>query len=168
MTEAGTGGTDPARQHVAKVTGAVASIAQPIVASFGLEIDRVEFRTGPHGAVLQVFIDKPGGVTVEDCARVSRQLSAELDVDDVVPGAYDLEVSSPGLDRPLKGEADFAKFAGRLAAVTFRKAVEGTGSKAVGRLGGIENGAVILEFPDGRVVRVPVDQIAKARLEPEP
>jgi ribosome maturation factor RimP len=154
-------------RRVTKLVQAVTALAEPIVASFGCELDRVEYRQAPRRAVLQVFIDKPGGVTHEDCAHVSRQLSAELDVNDFIPVGYDLEVSSPGLDRPLHGEADFRKFAGKAASLTCRRAVAGSGSKVSGILRGVEEGEVLVQVKDGTVVRIGLDLVAKARLEPE-
>src|SRR5919204_5455512 len=100
----------------------VRSIATRVAASYGLEIFDVQFRREGRGMVLRVQVDRPGpaataeeSVSVEDCAHVSRDLSAILDVEDVVPGAYTLEVSSPGLDRPLRREDDYRRFAGRRA-----------------------------------------------------
>src|SRR5205823_9818653 len=100
----------------------VREIAGRVAADRGLEIFDVQFRREAPGMVLRVQIDRPGpaasaeeSVSVEDCARVSRDLSAILDVDDVVPTAYTLEVSSPGLDRPLRREDDYRRFAGRRA-----------------------------------------------------
>jgi ribosome maturation factor RimP len=169
--EADDGGADfrsaPQSKRVSKLIDGVTAIARPIAESFGCELDRVAFRQAPRRGVLQVFIDKPGGVGVEDCVRVSRQLSAELDVHDVIAAAYDLEVSSPGLDRPLQGEADFRKFAGRPASVTCRRALPGHGSKIVGVLRGLDGDDVLVETKDGAVQRIPLEMVAKARLEPE-
>lgn len=154
-------------KRTTKLVDAVTALAKPVAESFGLELDRVEMRQAGRRTVLQVFIDKPGGVTHQDCAHVSRQLSAELDIHDFIPVAYDLEVSSPGLDRPLFGEADFRRFAGRSASVTCRRAVEGVGSKVTGTLRGLEEGSVLVELKGGRTVRIPLEMVAKARLEPE-
>jgi len=153
-------------RRIQKVVDAVTELARPIAASLGAEVDRVTFRDAGKRALLQVFIDQPGGVTVDACALVSRQLSATLDVHDVVPRAFVLEVSSPGLDRPLEGEADFRRFAGRFASITCRRAIDG-GSKVTGHLRGVEDGAVIVQVKDGRQVRVPLELVAKARLEVE-
>lgn len=157
----------PQSKRVSRLIDGVTAIARPIAESFGCELDRVAFRQAPRRGVLQVFIDKPGGIGVEDCVRVSRQLSAELDVHDVIAAAYDLEVSSPGLDRPLHGEADFRKFAGRPGSVTCRKAIPGVGSKVSGVLKGVDGADVLVETKDGSVRRIPLDMVAKARLEPE-
>jgi len=103
---------------------------------------------------------------VEDCAHVSRDLSAILDVEDVVPTAYVLEVSSPGLDRPLRGAADYARFAGRRAKLVMRQAVDGQ-SFFKGTLGGIDGGEVLIDADDGRRHRVPIGVITRAHLEVE-
>src|SRR5476649_20778 len=96
----------------------VRAIAERVAGGYGLEIFDVQFRREAPGMVLRVRIDKPGaGSTEEDCASVSRDLSAIFDVEDVVPTAYTLEVSSPGLDRPLRGLDDYRRFTGRLANV---------------------------------------------------
>lgn len=127
--------------------------------------------------VLRVQIDRPGSVgrpgdsvTVEECAKVSRDLSAVLDVEDVVPGAYTLEVSSPGLDRPLLGLDDYRRFTGRLAKVVMRERVDGQ-SFIRGHLGGVEMAGdapmVVIDGDDGRRHRVPFGVITRARLEVE-
>src|SRR3989442_2806810 len=107
----------------------VRAIAGRVAGSYGLEVFDVQFRREGGGMVLRVQLDRPGlaataeeSVSVEDCAHVSRDLSAILDVEDVVPTAYVLEVSSPGLDRPLRGAADYARFAGRRAKLVMRQA----------------------------------------------
>lgn len=151
----------------ADVVAAVQALAEPIIVGLGLVLDRIEYLDRGRSAVLQVFIDRPvDGVNVKDCADVSRELSPTLDVHDVVPKAYTLEVSSPGLDRPLKGEDDLRRFAGRRASLTLREAVEG-GSKLIGILRGVEAGKVLLEMKDGRVVKIDLGVVAKGRLEPE-
>jgi ribosome maturation factor RimP len=149
----------------------VQAIASPVAASYGLEIFEVQFRREASGMVLRIRIDRPGSrataedsVTVDECAKVSRDLSAIFDVDDVVPTAYTLEVSSPGLDRPLRQAEDYRRFAGRRAKLVMREKVDGQGYFK-GRLGGIDNGHVLIEGEDGRPHRVPLDVITRANLE---
>jgi ribosome maturation factor RimP len=161
------------------VTERVRALASRVAGSYGLDIFDVQYRREGPGMVLRVQIDRPGGgataeesVSVADCARVSRDLSAILDVEDVVPTAYTLEVSSPGLDRPLRHGADYRRFAGRRAKLVMREAVDGQ-MFFKGRLGGIEKDAgrdgdvVMIVGDDGRSHRVPIDVITRANLEVE-
>src|SRR3982751_2650902 len=146
----------------AGVVDRVQALAARIAESYGLEIFDVQFRREAPGMVLRVRIDRPGpaataeeSVSVEDCARISRDLSAVLDVEDVVPDAYTLEVSSPGLDRPLRQADDFRRFAGRRAKLVMREAVDRQ-MFFKGRLGGVDAGDVLIETDDGRQHRVPL------------
>jgi ribosome maturation factor RimP len=151
----------------------VRTIAAGVAATLGLEIFDVQFRREAGGMVLRVQVDRPGpaataedSVSVEDCAKVSRDLSAILDVEDAVPGAYILEVSSPGLDRPLRKPDDYRRFAGRRAKVVMRAAVDGQGFFK-GRLAGVEELDVLIDTDDGRRHRVPLTAITRANLEVE-
>jgi ribosome maturation factor RimP len=151
----------------------VREVAARVAATLGLEIFDVQYRREASGMVLRVQIDRPGpaataaeSVSVDDCARVSRDLSAVLDVEDLMPGAYTLEVSSPGLDRPLRHAEDYRRFAGRRAKLVMREAVDGQ-TFFKGRLGGFEDGAVLIEADDGRRHRVPAAMITRAHLEVE-
>jgi ribosome maturation factor RimP len=155
------------------IVSQVRSIANRVAASYGLEIFDVSFRREGPGMVLRVQIDRPGpaataeeSVSVADCANVSRDLSAILDVDDVVAAAYTLEVSSPGLDRPLTRPDDYERFAGRFAKLVLREAVDGQ-KYFKGRLGGVDGGHVLIGGEDRRTHRVPLDIIARANLEVE-
>ena len=157
----------------ASVVEQVRSVAARVAAGYGLEIFDVQFRREAPGMVLRVQIDRPGpaasaeeSVSVEDCARVSRDLSAILDVEDVVPFAYTLEVSSPGLDRPLRQLDDYRRFAGRRAKIVVRGQVEGQGFFR-GTLAGVDGREVLIDGEDGRTHRVPVDAITRANLEVE-
>src|SRR5438132_8715393 len=154
----------------------VREIATRVAGSYGLDIFDVQYRREGPGLVLRVRIDRPWNgrpgataeesVSVDDCARVSRDLSAVLDVEDVIPTAYTLEVSSPGLDRPLRRAADYARFAGRRAKLVMREAVDGQ-SFFKGTLGGIDGGEVLIDADDGRRHRVPIGVITRAHLEVE-
>lgn len=149
-------------------SGAVGIIAQvedfivPLLADMGVELVDIEFRREGHGWVLRIYIDRSGGVTLEDCAKVSREVSSYLEVEDPVEHAYHLEVSSPGLERPLKKEKDFIRFSGRMARIKLR---EKRNDQRVftGRLQGMENEEVLLEI-DGRIERFLPADIARARL----
>src|SRR5712692_2677298 len=147
--------------------------AARVASSYGLDIFEVQFRREASGMVLRVQIDRPGpaaaaeeSVSVEDCARVSRDLSAILDVEDAVPMAYTLEVSSPGLDRPLRRADDYRRFAGRRAKIVMRERVDGQGFFK-GKLGGVDGTDVLIDADDRKTHRVPLDVITRANLEVE-
>ena len=152
----------------------VRALASRVAGTYGLEIFDVQFRRESSGMVLRVQIDRAGpvgtpddSVSVGDCAKVSRDLSAILDVeDDVVPTAYVLEVSSPGLDRPLRSVDDYRRFEGRWAKIVMRQAVDGQ-SFFRGRLGVVEDGSLLIDADDGRQHRVALGLIARANLEVE-
>ncbi len=157
----------------ASVADRVRAVAAPVAATYGLEIFDVLFRREAAGMVLRVQLDRPGpastaeeSVSVDDCARVSRDLSVVLDVEDVVRTAYTLEVSSPGLDRPLRQAADFERFVGRRAKLVVRERVDGQGFFR-GRLAGVEAGMVVVEGDAGERHRVPLNLITRANLEVE-
>ncbi len=149
------------------------AIGERVATGYGLEIFDVQFRREAPGTVLRVEPARPGTaataedcVGVHDCARVSRDLSAILDVEDVVPTAYTLEVSSPGLDRPLRRDDDYQRFTGRRAKIVMREHVDGQGFFK-GTLGGLDGDAVLIDADDGRRHRVPLTVITRANLEVE-
>jgi ribosome maturation factor RimP len=151
----------------------VRAIASRVAGSYGLDIFDVQFRREGPGMVLRIQLDRPGAaatpeecVSVGDCANVSRDVSAILDVEDIVPTAYTLEVSSPGLDRPLRQADDYRRFAGRRAKLVMREPVERQ-MFLKGRLGGVDAGHVLIETDDGRRHRVPLVVITRANLEVE-
>jgi ribosome maturation factor RimP len=151
----------------------IRAVAERVAASRGLEVWDIQSRREAIGHVVRVFIDRPGpaatpeeSVSIEDCEQVNREMSTILDVEDPLPFAYTLEVSSPGLDRPLRGEDDYRRFAGRLAKVVVSEAVDN--QKAFeGRLRGLEGGEVLLEGPNGRMHRLPLRLITRGKLEVE-
>jgi ribosome maturation factor RimP len=163
MTQRGGSGVE---QRPGEVVERVRSLAQPILTDRGLELVDVEFLRESQGWILRLYLDRPGGVTLDDCQRVSEELGDHLDVEEVIDQPYSLEVSSPGLDRPLTRESDFVAFAGKAARITTHEAIEGQRNFR-GRLAGLVEGAVLLDLPDGRRVRIPRGLIAKARLEVE-
>ena len=148
-------------------------IAARVAASRGLEIWDIQSRREAIGHVVRVFIDRPGpsataqeSVSIEDCEQVKREMSTILDVEDPLPFTYTLEVSSPGLDRPLRGGPDYERFSGRLAKVVVSEPVDN--QKAFeGRLRGLEGEAVLLESSKGRMHRLPLRLITRGRLEVE-
>jgi ribosome maturation factor RimP len=154
------------------VVDKVRAIAERVAGGYGLEIFDVQFRREAPGMVLRVQIDRPAAageeesVSVGDCANVSRDLSAIFDVEDVVPTAYTLEVSSPGLDRPLRRIDDYRRFTGRLAKIVMREKVDGQGFFR-GTIAGVEGQNVLIDGDDRRTHRVPLDVITRANLEVE-
>ena len=140
-------------------------LCEPVITGQGYELVDLEFKTDPGvGLVLRIYIDKNGGnVGLDDCASVSRELSAVLDVEDVIKVAYSLEVSSPGLNRPLKKEADFARFVGKKAKIRTRHPVGEARRNFSGTLVGVTGGKVKIDVGD-QVCEVPVDDVEKANL----
>jgi ribosome maturation factor RimP len=135
---------------------------EPAVAGMGYELVDVQASNG--GRLVRLFIDKPGGVTVDDCADISRHVTRVLAVEGI---DYDrLEVSSPGLDRPLRRERDFARFAGQRAEVRMRTPDAAGRRRFVGVLRGAQAGRVSLEV-EGNLVSLALDEVDKARLVPE-
>ena len=151
----------------------IRAIAERVARSRELDVWDVQARREASGQIIRVFIDRPGpasmpeeSVSIGDCEEVSREISTILDVEDPLPQAYTLEVSSPGLDRPLRSLSDYQRFAGRLAKIVVAQAVDN--QKAFeGRLKGIEDEVVLLEAAKGRVHRLPYGLITRGRLEVE-
>lgn len=143
----------------------IEEIADRIARSAGIELVDVELLGGGSARVLRLYIDKPEGVTLEDCEMISREVGAVLDAEDVVPGdTYTLEVSSPGLERKLKKPRDFERFAGQKVKVLLREPVESQ-RRWEGILGPYSEGAVTLEAAGGKSVRFTLDQIKEANLK---
>lgn len=141
-------------------------MARGVVEPMGYELVGVEYLSGYQGGnLLRVYIDSEHGIQLEDCSRVSHQLSGVLDVEDPIRGEYNLEVSSPGMDRPLFEKEHFERFIG--SKVNIRLAYgPGNRRKYKGLLKGVENGNVLLEVED-EVFSLPLDSISEARLIPE-
>jgi ribosome maturation factor RimP len=138
---------------------------EPVVEGMGYELIEIEYHPNPNYGVLRLYIDKESGIEVEDCSAVSRQISAILDVEDPVPGKFNLEISSPGMDRPLRRLQDFQKFAGEVVKIKTGMPFDGQ-RNFKGRLNGVEDDLVIIECED-KEVRLPVTAIDKARLVPD-
>ena len=151
----------------------IRAIAARVAGERGLEVWDVQSRRETTGHVVRVYIDRPGpaataeeSVSIEDCEQVNREMSTILDVEDPLPFTYTLEVSSPGLDRPLRNADDYRRFSGRLAKVVVREAVDN--QKAFeGHLRGVEGDDVLFEAPNGRMHRLPLRLITRGRLEVE-
>jgi len=145
----------------------VRQLAAPLAALEGLELVDVEIGGGGGRQTLRLLIDRAGGVSLDDCTSVSRAVSTALDVEDPLQGSYDLEVSSPGLDRPLRTPEHFEKFQGSKVRVkTFGPVPDCENRKTfVGILMGYGDGAVVVDV-DGKVFRIPHAQVSKANVEP--
>ena len=142
----------------------VESILGPLLDAEGLSLVDVEYTREHGGWVLRVFIDKEGNVTLDDCARVSREFGQLLDVEDVIPTTYYLEVSSPGLDRPLKKEEDFVKYSGRKVRIKTKDQILGR-RNFKGDLIGYTEGKVMVRVEGSEVFAIPLSSILKANLE---
>ncbi len=154
------------------------AIVERVAASSGLEVVEIELRGGGKSRMLRIFIDKPGGVTHEDCASVSREVSTIFDVEDAMPGgAYTLEVSSPGLDRKLFRAADFERFQGSRVKLMTRTPVNGN-RHFEGRLERFESGKLTLDLSEARkkfrpaegaaqTLEIELANVEKANLVPE-
>lgn len=160
-------------------------LAEPYVRDAGFDLIEVQFGREQRGSVLRLFIDRPQTeaegatgqgtstesgtnpalISVDDCERVSRDVSAALDVADKIPYAYQLEVSSPGLDRPLRRERDFARFVGESARVRLEVGVDGRRNFS-GTIRGAKDGRVEIAC-DGRSYELPIDDIVRANLVPD-
>jgi ribosome maturation factor RimP len=137
---------------------------EPVVNGMGYQLVEIEYQPGPKHGVLRLYIDHEDGILVEDCSDVSEQISALIDVEDPLPGSYNLEISSPGMDRPLRKREDFVRFAGEKAKLKTAQAVDGQ-RNFTGTLAGVEGDALVLECDD-KVVRLPLASIDRARLVP--
>jgi len=138
-------------------------LLEPPLAALGFELADLDAHLGRRG-LLRIFIDRVGGVTLDDCERVSEQLGAWLDVEDPLPSSYVLEVSSPGFDRRLRTLEHFARFVGEAVKVELRDARDGR-RRLTGRLKGTAGAEVLIEV-EGEMWRVPLNDIAMARLAP--
>ena len=147
------------------VSADLRKLFEPTVQALGFELVHVEWAGTEHRSILRVYLDSLAGVVVDDCARVSEQLSAVLDVEGLVDGPYALEVSSPGLDRPLVKPADFERFSGETIRIHMRESLAGR-KNFKGRLIGIRDGQVIVDM-DEQMVELAFDSIEKARLVPK-
>lgn len=144
------------------------AVAERVTGSRGFELVDVEAKRDRDEFVVRLYVDKEGGVSLDDLQTVSEEVSAILDAEDPIEAPYTLEVSSPGLDRPLKREDDYRRFVGRLARLSSYEPVEGR-RHWTGRLLGLEDGvvAVRLEAEGGAECRIPFSKVAHARLEVE-
>ena len=145
----------------------VRSVALRVTADRGFELVDIELKQAKSEKLVRIFVDRPGGIGLEDLQSVSEEVSAILDAEDPIEGHYTLEVSSPGLDRPLQGEADYRRFVGRLAKLASYEPVEGR-RHWTGRIVGCDDGIVTLELEEEKAsARVPLAKVSHGRLEVE-
>ena len=139
-------------------------LIEQVVESQGYELVEAELKGAGNNSVLRIFIDKPTGISHHDCELVSEQVGTVLDVEDLIPSSYTLEVSSPGLDRKLVKESDYTRFGGKLARIQTRIPLHRQ-KVFRGRLQGVYDGKIRLELPKGELLDIPMDVIQEARLE---
>ncbi|GGY87086.1 ribosome maturation factor RimP [Cellvibrio zantedeschiae] len=140
------------------------SMIEPIVVSLGCELWGLEYLTQGRYTTLRLFIDAPAGVSLEDCEKVSRQVSSVMDVEDPIDGEYTLEVSSPGLDRPLYIPAHYARYVGETVNVRLRMARDGR-RRFKGEIVKVDGDDVVITV-EGKEILLPVDAIDKANVVP--
>jgi ribosome maturation factor RimP len=151
--------SDQRQSLVARIT----ELAEQAATSMGMEVVLVEVKGDGGRSVVRVFVDQPGGISLDDCERFSRRFSVALDVEDWIPFSYVLEVSSPGVNRPLIKETDFRRFSGKETKVRTRVPIEGQKSFK-GRIAGVSEGRVLLETAPGKQVGIALMDIEKANL----
>ena len=139
-------------------------IASKAAADNGVEFVHSEIVGSKRNMTVRIYIDKPEGVTLEDCSIVSRSIEDVIDADDFIPSAYVLEVSSPGLERPLFSIKDFEKFTGKKAKVKTSEAINGQ-ANFNGRIASVEGSEIVFEDKTNGTVRIPFDAVAKANLK---
>jgi ribosome maturation factor RimP len=139
---------------------------EPLLAAEELGLADLQWSRRGRRWVLTLFIEKAGGVTLDDCAHISRQVGERIEVDNLIDHAYTLEVSSPGLDRPLRTLADYERFHEHLVRIITTIPIQGR-STIVGRLKGVEGHTILVEAERAGIVPIPVTQIKRARLEIE-
>ena len=155
---------------MAQLTEQIEQLIQPILKDLGCELVDLEYQREQRGWVLRVFLDQDGGINLDDCAKASREISSILDVENLISTGYNLEVSSPGIERILKKASDFERFVGQLAKIKTLDAIDpdetGKHRKTfVGTLSGFEAGDVLLKLKNDAAIRIALHQIDKANLK---
>ena len=142
------------------------SLIEPVVEGMGYEVVDIEYKPHPTNGLLRIYIDKPDGILLEDCEVVSKQISGVLDVEEPISGHFNLEISSPGMDRPLRKPEDFKRFTGERIKVKLTVPTLEGQRNFTGKLLGLQGDDVALEM-DGETHYLPLDSIDKARLVPQ-
>jgi ribosome maturation factor RimP len=141
----------------------ITELAEQVAASLGIEVVLVEIKGSGNQTIVRVYIDQPAGIKLEDCERFSKRLSVSMDVEDWIPSRYVLEVSSPGVNRPLVKESDFRRFCGQNAKIRTRLPIEGQ-MNFKGQIAGVTEGLLALEIAPGKQVGIALMDIEKASL----
>lgn len=147
-----------------EILGKIEEIAERVGRSEGIEIVEIELKGGGRNQFLRISIDKPDGVTHADCETISQQVGTILDVENVVPGHYTLEVSSPGVERKLRKPQDFERFQGQKVKVVLTQPIDDR-RHFEGTLAGFENGAIALDLAPGKRIQFPHEHVEKANLK---
>jgi ribosome maturation factor RimP len=142
----------------------IEEIVQQLAVPGGFEVVEVEVKGSGRNQLVRIYIDKPQGVTHGDCEIVSRQVETVLDAENLFPGNYTLEISSPGVERKLKKWKDFERFQGQRVKVVLREPVEGV-KHLEGVLQAAQDGALRVDLPDGKTVQFPFEQVDRANLK---
>ena len=153
-------------KKIAALKQNIRQLVEPIIVNQDMELVDLELKKGPYRWLLRVFIDREGGVNLDHCEQISQLVSAILEVEDPIPGPYTMEVSSPGLDRPLRSEADFIRFQGKLAKIKLKEPPKPGQTVLVGRILETVNHQISLEVGN-ECYQIPYSNIAEARLEVE-
>lgn len=158
---------------MAQVIDQIEKLVQPLLEDLGCELVDLEYQREQRGWVLRFFLDKKGGINLDECAMASREINSLLDVENIINTAYNLEVSSPGIERPLKKHQDFKRFSGQLAKIKTLDAIDpdvtGKSRKTfIGTLSGLEGDDLLLTLKNTTdAIRIPLQQIDKANLQYE-
>jgi ribosome maturation factor RimP len=147
-----------------EVVSKIEEIAERVATSEGIEVVEVEVKGGGNNQFVRISIDKPAGVTHADCENISHQVGTILDVEDLVPGRYTLEVSSPGIERKLRKAKDYERFQGKKVKIGLREPIEGQ-RNLEGTLGELRDGIVTLDLNSGKKLHFPLHQVQKANLK---
>jgi len=147
-----------------ELKGKIRGLAEPIIRDMGLNLDNLELTMMGRKALLRIVIDKEEGVTLDDCERVSREIEAQLDVEDPIPCSYTIEVSSPGLDRPLREVKDFKRFSGSMVRVITSNPIENQ-TFFVGKIIEARDEELLLLLPKDKKITIKYKNISRARLE---
>ena len=149
-----------------RIVNDVSHLAEPLLHEFDLEMVDIEFRFERGRWILRVFIDKEGGVMVDDCTNVSRELGDLIEAEDIIDYPYALEISSPGLNRPLKKESDFIRSIGKMVKLRMSRPINRR-KNFTGRLANVREGMISLLVDDSNLVELPLKEIDKARVKYE-